>query len=124
MVMRKKFPGSSALAKMRAACASLASDVTEGNHFGGVAFKAGGRMFATYKEVDADAQIVFALEPDHVEALLGADPRFERYTRAPNCVLVHASDVTDWRELGRLLAESLHLSAVQKKPKKRARAKR
>jgi predicted DNA-binding protein (MmcQ/YjbR family) len=106
------------LAKLRKIVSSL-PDVTEGAHAGAIAFKAGGAMFATYRATRDDAEIVFALEPDHMDALLATDPRFERYARAP-ALVIRASSIDDWKLLADLLRESYELVAAKRKPKAKA----
>lgn len=107
------------LAKLRKIFASL-PDVTEGAHAGAIAFKAGGALFASYRAT-GNAEIVFALEPDHMDALLANDPRFKRYPRAP-AVVVRGSDIVDWREMSEFLHESYRLVASKRTPKPRAAA--
>lgn len=101
------------LAKLRKICASLPG-VTEGAHAGAVAFKSGNAMFATCRIVGNDTEIVFALEPDHMDALLEADPRFKRYARA-RAIVIRGSDVADWRQLADFLHESYELGAKSRK---------
>ena len=108
------------LTKLRKIFASL-PDVTEGAHFGAIAFKAGGKLFASCRLAGDDVEIVFALEPDHMDALLATDPRFKRYARAP-AIVIRGSDVGDWRAMGDLLHASHKLVAAQRAPKARKTA--
>ena len=105
------------LARLRKIFAKLA-DVTEGTHSGAIAFKTGGKLFATYRE--KTDEIVFGLEPDHLDALLANEPTYKKYPRAPAAV-VRGADVPDWAALTDYLRESYSLVAKPKKPTKRAR---
>jgi hypothetical protein len=105
------------LAKLRKICSSLPK-VTEGAHFGAIAFNSHGAMFATYRASGGDAEIVVGLEPDHMDALLAVDPRFKRYSRAP-AVVIRGSDIDDWLQMTALLHESCQLVATKRKPKAR-----
>ena len=113
---------SAVLAKLRKICSSL-SNVTEGAHAGAIAFKSGSAMFATYRVVGDDSEIVFALEPDHMDALLAADPRFKRYSRA-RAVVIRSSDVRDWAQLADFLHESYKLVAMKSTKSKAQRGAR
>jgi hypothetical protein len=96
-------------------------DVTEGTHSGALAFKTNGKLFATYRE--KTDEIVFGLEPDHLDALLANEPAYKKYPRAPAAV-IRGADVDDWNALRGYLRESYGLVAkkrVAKKPTKRGR---
>jgi hypothetical protein len=111
---------SEALRKMRSLARSLAGELREGSHFGGIMFKtAAGKPFASWDDRGDDGEIVVQLEPDHVEALIEKDARLERYSRAKNCVLIRVS-VFDWSEIHPLVEESFHrvVSATDAKRKK------
>ena len=127
--MTKRTSPVSVLTELRAICSSLPSPA-EGAHFGGIAFKSGGRMFATYRVVDDDCHVVFGLEPDHADALLATDERFTRYPRAAHTVVVQGSRITDFGELRALVVESYRLatagakrSTTKPRPKVRAKAR-
>jgi hypothetical protein len=110
--------------KVREACATVPA-YQETNHFGDVALKSGGKMFASVADTGEDAEIIFGLEPDHFELLLGSDPRFTK-TRYPYCLQIRASQVKDWGEMQKLLMESYHRETAKKKAKakKPARARK
>src|SRR5690348_195430 len=91
------------LAKVRKICAALPG-TTEGAHHDAIAFKAHGKLFATYRE--QGSLLVFGLQPDHLDALVASDPRFERYPRAKGAVQVDCTKVSDWGQLRDFLAES------------------
>lgn len=110
----------SVLTKLRRICSSL-PDVTEGAHVDAIAFKARGAMFATYRPVGADSEIVFALEPDHMDALIAEDARFKRYSRA-RAVVIRGSDVRDWTQMSDFLHESHKLVATKRAAKSRKAA--
>src|SRR6185503_20278061 len=97
--------------KLRAFCLGL-PDTSESSHFGSAAFKVGKKLFATCN----GKQIVLGLEPDHADALIANDPRWTRYARDPNAVVIRTADVTDWDEIADLLRASYDL-AGKKKPK-------
>jgi hypothetical protein len=103
-----------ALKKLREICSDLPA-FSEGSHSGAIAFKSGKQMFASWRETATDAELVLALEPDHAATLLARDPRFSEYTRAPNCVRIHASDIDDWTEVRALLRESQALATRKKR---------
>ena len=105
------------LTKLRKICASL-PDFTEGAHSKAIAFKTGDAMFATYRAVGDDSEIVFALEPDHIDAVVDSDPRFKRYPRAP-ALVIRGSDIDDWGQMTDFLHESCKLAAAMRKPKSR-----
>jgi predicted DNA-binding protein (MmcQ/YjbR family) len=113
-----------ALKKMREICAALPG-TGEGSHFDSIAFKAGGRMFASYRDTGDDSEIVVQLEPDHADALVDSDDRFARYPRARNCIVFRSSAVKSWVQIRELVHESYRLNAPEKvkakpvrKPKK------
>ena len=110
----------SVLTKLRAITSKL-PDVTEGAHHGAIAFKARGALFASYRA--SDDEIVIGLEPDHMDALVAADPRFKRYPRAP-AVVIRGSEVADWRHMSDLVHESYRLVASKKKSPKPRKRKR
>jgi predicted DNA-binding protein (MmcQ/YjbR family) len=110
----KKKTASVALKKVRDICASL-PDVEEGTHFDSIAWRARTRLFATYRETEGDAQLVLRLEPDHAEALLATDDRFERYARARDAIVVHCTGIKDWKRIRALVEESYRLSAPKRK---------
>jgi len=101
--------------KLRAFCLGL-PDTSESSHFGSAAFKVGKKLFATCN----GEQIVLGLEPDHADALIANDPRWTRYARDPNAVVIHIADVTDWDEIADLLRASYDLAS---KPKAKANGK-
>jgi predicted DNA-binding protein (MmcQ/YjbR family) len=102
------------LKKMRALCESLPG-TSEGSHFGSIAFKAGTRLFATYREESDDAVLVVGLEPEHAAALLDADPRFTPYPRDRRAVVIHGSRIKSWDEIHPLVLESYGLATPGKK---------
>ena len=115
-----------ALSKLRALAASLAGELREGSHFGGLMFKtAAGKPFASWDDRGADGEIVVRLEADHVAVLLEKDPRVEKYTRARDCVLLRVS-AFDWSEIRPLVEESFHrvtsATARKKAPAKKTAA--
>jgi predicted DNA-binding protein (MmcQ/YjbR family) len=112
----------SALAKMRKICAALPG-TTEGKHHDAIAFKAGTKLYATFRELGDDSLIVFGLHPDHLDALVASDPRFDRYPRAKGAVQVRSSQITDWRLIRDLLEES-HGMVARPVTKKLARKPR
>ncbi len=66
---------------------------------------------------------MFGLEPDHLDALLANDARFQKYPRAPAAV-IRGADVRDWGELADYLRESYALVAAAKSKRSgRARPK-
>lgn len=99
---------SRALEKMRKICSALPGTV-EGAHHGSIAFKAGKKLYATFRERGDDAEIVFGLEPAHAEALLEHEPeRYTAYKNAKHAVVVLASKA-DWKQLAAYLKESHRL---------------
>ena len=116
--MAKARTHDSALAKIRKICAAL-PDTTEGAHHDATGFKAGGKLFATYRE--QGSLLVFGLLPDHLDALVDSDSRFERYPRAKGAVQVDCSKVTDWGQIRDFLEESHGMVA---KPGVKKKAKR
>jgi predicted DNA-binding protein (MmcQ/YjbR family) len=99
--------------KLREFCLGL-PDTSESSHFGSAAFKVGKKLFATCN----GAQIVLGLEPDHADALIANDPRWTRYARDPNALVIKTADVTDWEEIADLLRASYDLAL--RKTRKRA----
>jgi predicted DNA-binding protein (MmcQ/YjbR family) len=105
--------------KLREFCLGL-PDTSESSHFGSAAFKVGKKLFATCN----GEQIVLGLEPDHADALLANDPRWTRYARDPNAVVIRTADVTDWDEIADLLRASYALAQKPKaQPNQRPKAK-
>ena len=115
--MAKRTPEAT-LKELRKICAAL-DDYSEGTHFDSIAFKAGGKMFATFRVDGDDSEIVFQLAPEHTDALLASDEQFSRYPRAAKAIQIRGSAIDDWKQMGHFLAES-HALAV---PKKGAKAK-
>lgn len=95
--------------KLRAFCLGL-PDTSESSHFGSAAFKVGKKLFATCN----GEQIVLGLEPDHADALIANDPRWTRYARDPNALVIRTADVTGWDEIADLLRESYDLATRKK----------
>jgi len=112
-------------ASVRALCLALPG-VAEAQHHGGVAFKVGGKLFATCRDLGEDVEIVFGLEPDAAAALVASDARFTRYARAKNAVVVLGSAIADRAELRTLLGASYELVAKPraKRPARRRASKR
>jgi predicted DNA-binding protein (MmcQ/YjbR family) len=106
------------LSNLRKLCASLPRTL-EGSHSGAIAFKAGKRMFATFRAEGEESEVVFGLEPEHATALVETDSRFQRYARAAHAVRVRGSEIKTWSELRALILESYALVA-DKAPRKRA----
>lgn len=102
--------------KLRELCLGL-PDTSESSHFGSAAFKVGKKLFATCN----GEQIVLGLEPDHADALLANDPRWTRYARDPNAVVIRTADVTDWDEIADLLRASYALAQKPKAQKPKAK---
>jgi predicted DNA-binding protein (MmcQ/YjbR family) len=111
------------LMNLRKLCASLPQTL-EGRHSDAIAFKAGTRMFATYRASGQDSELVFGLEPEHATALVETDPRFDRYPRAAHAVRVHGSDIRAWSEIRALILESHSLVAPKNTSKKAMTASR
>lgn len=102
--------------KLRELCLGL-PDTSESSHFGSAAFKVGKKLFATCN----GEQIVLGLEPDHADALLANDPRWTRYARDPNAVVIRTADITDWDEIADLLRASYALAQKPKAQKPKAK---
>jgi hypothetical protein len=119
---------STALERVREICLSL-PETSEGTHVGALCFRAGRRMFATCGEKDGVCVMVVQLESDHASLLVENDPRFQRYPRQKDCVLMDVTGVTDWSEVRELVLESYRLNAPAKKtrgaaPRKKAAKKK
>ena len=76
-----------ALRKLREICAAL-PDTDETTHAGSPAFRVRKKMFVTCNTKTGTCRFVFQLEPAHADALVDADPRFERYQRAKEARLM------------------------------------
>ena len=108
-----------ALRRVRDICLSL-PDTTESTHFGEPAFYVRKKLFATCGEKDGPCRITFGLEPEHADALIESDPRYQYYGRtpgrgarrsAPTGVWIEAADVDNWEELRVLILEGYRLQA-------------
>ena len=98
-----------ALRKMREICLSL-PDVGEAQHFGESCFYVGKRIFATCGDKAGVCRLVVQLEPQHASRLLDADPRFVRWGKQKDYVVLDAAKLNNWDELRALVFESYRLN--------------
>jgi predicted DNA-binding protein (MmcQ/YjbR family) len=121
--MATKKNAQTVLAKMKEICLELPNTELKMS-WGKPHYMVGKRVFAGCDEVDGVPNISFALEPEHADTLLAADPRFRR-SRYAGGIEIDAENVKNWDELRALMAESHRLRAAKKTaPKKKAAPKK
>lgn len=103
-----------ALKKMREICLGM-PDTDEKVSWGKPHFRVGGKIFASCGEEKGACRIVVQLEPDHADALVGGDARFERYPRAADCVMIDVARVKSWGEIRELVEESYRLQTERRR---------
>lgn len=102
----------STLDRIRAICKKL-PEVTEAPHHGRIAFKTGGKLFATAN----DAIIALAPDPERREKLL-ASGIATPYPRDKRAVEIDVTGKVDWKLIEQCVFDSYASVASSKKPPK------
>ena len=102
------------LKELRKVLATL-PDTSEAKHFGAVAFKVSGKLFATFREQGDDSLLVLQLEHAHAEHWLDRDPRVTRYPRAPAAIQIPGSAIPNAKALRALFVEGYEHGVPKKK---------